>query len=70
MRYLKLATSVVMFFTLYQAVRGTVLFHTTTEHHTPLTANLIGTMALTSFACLILLTTIWNYQAILREENA
>lgn len=69
MRYIKLFTTGVMLFTAFQAVRGSVLFYTTDEHHTILTAQTIGTMSLTSFACLIMLVSIWNYQAILREQK-
>jgi hypothetical protein len=61
-----------MFFTAFQAVRGSFLFYTTEEHHNYLTAQTIGTMTLTSVACLIMLVSIWNYNAIIRElkENA
>jgi hypothetical protein len=56
-----------MFFTAYQAIRGQYLFHTSVDYHNPLVANLIGTMTLTSFASLILLITIWNYQQVEKE---
>lgn len=67
MRYLKATASIVMFFTLFQAIRGQYLFHTTTEYHTPLVAQTIGTMALTGFACLIFLISAWNYKQIERK---
>jgi len=69
MRFLKLATSLIMFFTAYQAVRGSVLFHTTEEHHNFITAQTISTMGLTSVACFLMLVSIWNYQAILKEQE-
>jgi hypothetical protein len=69
MRYFKLFTTGVMLFTAFQAVRGTVLFHTTEEHHNFITAQTIGSMSLTSVACLLTLISIWNYRAILREEK-
>ena len=69
MRYFKLFTTGVMLYTAFQAVRGTFLFHTTTEYHNALTANTIGTLSFTSVACLIMLVCIWNYKAILREQK-
>lgn len=67
MQYLKATISVIMFFTAFQAIRGTYLFHTTTEYHTPAVAQTIGSLSLTAFACLIALITIWNYRAIIKE---
>lgn len=69
MRYIKLGTTMIMLFTAFQAVRGSVLFYTTEEHHNFITAQTIGSMSLTSVACLIMLVSIWNYQAILKEEK-
>lgn len=68
MRYIKATISVIMFFTAFQAIRGTYMFHTTTEYHNPAVAQTIGSLSLTAFACLILLTTIWNYRAIMKEN--
>jgi drug/metabolite transporter superfamily protein YnfA len=67
MRYLKLGITLIMFFSAFHAIRGTYLFHTTTEYHTPMVAQTIGSLSLTAFAGLILLFTIWNYRAIIKE---
>jgi drug/metabolite transporter superfamily protein YnfA len=69
MRYLKLSTTLITMFAAFHAIRGAYLFHTTNEYHTPAVAQTISSLSLTAFAGLILLTTIWNYQAI-KKENA
>lgn len=69
MRRLKQVTTVLMFIALFDATVNQVLFWTTTEYHTQAIATRIGSGALLAFAGLILLTTIWNYQAI-KKENA
>jgi hypothetical protein len=68
MRKLKKFTSVVMFVALFDATVNQVLFWTTEQYHTPAIATRIGSGALLAFASLILLTTIWNYQAIEKES--
>lgn len=69
MRRLKQFTSIAMFVALFDATVNQVLFWTTTEYHTQAIATRIGSGALLALAGLVLLTTIWNYQAI-EKENA
>ena len=69
MRKLKQVVSVVMFIALFDATVNQVLFWTTTEYHTQAIATRIGNGALLALAALLLLTTIWNYQLI-KKENA
>lgn len=69
MRYFKIALSITMLWSTFHALRGWYLFYNLPEYHQPATAQLIGSLALTAFACLIMLITIWNYQQMLKEEN-
>lgn len=69
MRKLKIVASVAMFVALFDATTNQILFWTTTEYHTQAIATRIGNGALLAMAGLILLTTIWNYQMI-QKENA
>lgn len=69
MRRLKQFTSAVMVIALLDATIHQVLFWTAYQYQTPAIATRIGSGALLAFASLILLTTIWNYQAI-KKENA
>ncbi len=69
MRRLKQIASVVMFVALFDATVNQVLFWTTEQYHTQAIATRIGNGALLALASLILLTTIWNYQFI-KKENA
>jgi hypothetical protein len=69
MRNLKKVASVVMFVALFDATVNQVLFWTTEQYHTPAIATRIGSGALLAMASLILLTTIWNYQMIKRENG-
>jgi hypothetical protein len=69
MRKLKQVASVVMFVALFDAVVNQVLFWTTEEYHTQAIATRIGNASLLALASLVLLTTIWNYNAI-KKENA
>jgi hypothetical protein len=69
MRKLKQFTSVAMFVALFDATVNQILFWTTTEYHTQAIATRIGNGALLAFAGLILLTTIWNYQMIQKENR-
>jgi hypothetical protein len=69
MRRLKQVASLVMFVALFDATVNQVLFWTTFEYQTPAIATRIGNGALLALASLVLLTTIWNYQAI-KKENA
>lgn len=57
-----------MFVALFDATVNQVLFWTTEQYHTPAIATRIGNGALLAFAALILLTTIWNYRAIVKEN--
>ncbi len=69
MRRLKQVASVAMFVALFDATVNQILFWTTTEYHTQAIATRIGNGALLAVASLLLLTTIWNYQLI-KKENA
>jgi hypothetical protein len=69
MRRIKQVASVAMFIALFDATVNQILFWTTTEYHTPAIATRIGNGALLALASLILLTTIWNYQMIQKENN-
>lgn len=69
MRRLKQIASVAMFVALFDATVNQILFWTTTEYHTQAIATRIGNGALLAVASLLLLTTIWNYQLI-KKENA
>jgi hypothetical protein len=69
MRRLKQIASIAMFVALFDATVNQVLFWTTEEYHTQAIATRIGNGALLALASLVLLTTIWNYQAI-KKENA
>jgi hypothetical protein len=69
MRKLKIVASVAMFIALFDATVNQILFWTVWEYHTAQIATRIGNGALLALASLILLTTIWNYQLI-KKENA
>lgn len=69
MRKLKLVATIAMFVALFDATTNQILFWTTTEYHTQAIATRIGNGALLAVASLLLLTTIWNYQLI-KKENA
>jgi hypothetical protein len=69
MRKLKIVASVAMFVALFDATTNQILFWTTTEYHTQAIATRIGNGALLALASLILLTTIWNYQLIKKENG-
>jgi len=69
MRRLKQIASIAMFVALFDATVNQVLFWTTEEYHTQAIATRIGNGALLALASLVLLTTIWNYQLI-KKENA
>ena len=69
MRRLKQIASIAMFVALFDATVNQVLFWTNEEYHTQAIATRIGNGALLALASLVLLTTIWNYQAI-KKENA
>lgn len=69
MRKLKQIASIAMFVALFDATVNQVLFWTTFEYHTPQIATRIGNGALLALASLVLLTTIWNYQAIKKEND-
>ena len=69
MRRLKQVASIVMFVALFDAAVNQFLFWTTEQYHTQAIATRIGNGALLALASLILLTTIWNYNAI-KKENA
>jgi hypothetical protein len=69
MRKLKQIASIAMFVALFDATVNQILFWTTEEYHTQAIATRIGNGALLALASLVLLTTIWNYQAI-KKENA
>jgi hypothetical protein len=69
MRRLKQIASIAMFVALFDATVNQILFWTAEQYHTPAIATRIGNGALLALAGLVLLTTIWNYQAI-KKENA
>lgn len=69
MRKLKIVASVAMFVALFDATVNQILFWTTTEYHTQAIATRIGNGALLAVASLLLLTTIWNYQLIQKENR-
>jgi len=69
MRRLKQVASIAMFVALFDATVNQILFWTTEEYHTQAIATRIGSGALLALAGLVLLTTIWNYQMI-EKENA
>ncbi len=69
MRKLKIVASIAMFVALFDAIVNQILFWTTEQYHTQAIATRIGNGALLALASLILLTTIWNYQLI-QKENA
>jgi hypothetical protein len=69
MRRLKQIASIAMFVALFDATVNQILFWTTTEYHTQAIATRIGNGALLAVASLLLLTTIWNYQLIQKENR-
>lgn len=69
MRKLKQFTSIVMLIAIADSSVNQFLFWTTYEYQTPAVAARIGSGALLAFAGLILLTTIWNYNAIKKENS-
>lgn len=69
MRRFKQFISIVMFVALFDALLGQFLFWTNEAYQTQLVANRIASGALLAFAGLILLTTIWNNEAIKKENS-
>jgi hypothetical protein len=61
--------SVVMFVALFDAIVNQILFWTTDAYHTPQIATRIGNAGLLTFACVIVLISIHNYNQI-EKENA